>query len=135
MRGYFLPVLEYQVFFSKPLKQISQNFTPNCCSTNNYKTINSSDIAFLVSEDGLTFATLFNKQKHIVDYSIADLARQMDTSYFFQINRKIIVNIESVVKIHSWFNSRLKVEVNPPIGEDIIVSRERVKSFKEWLDK
>jgi len=101
----------------------------------NYKIINSNDIAFMFSEDGLTFATIFNKQKHIVDYSIADLTTQMDPAAFFQINRKIIINIESVVKIHSWFNSRLKVEVNPPIDEDIIVSRERVKSFKEWLDK
>ena len=39
----------------------------------NYNTINSSDIAFLASEEGITFATLFNKQKYIVDYSIVEL--------------------------------------------------------------
>jgi len=100
-----------------------------------YKTINSSDIAFLESEDGVTFATLFNKQKYIVDYSIADLSKQMDASSFFQINRKIIVNIESVEKINSWFNSRLKIKINPSMDDDIIVSRERVKSFKQWLNR
>ncbi len=100
-----------------------------------YKTINSSDIAFLESEEGLTFATLFNKQKYIVDYSIADLSNQMDATSFFQINRKIIVNIESVKKITSWFNSRLKIKLDPPAKEDIVVSRERVKGFKQWLDR
>ena len=101
----------------------------------NYLSINSHDIAFLFSEDGVTFATLFSKQKYIVDYSIADLSKQMDTSSFFQINRKIIINIESVDKINSWFNSRLKVRINPPMDDDIIVSRDRVKSFKQWLDR
>ena len=97
--------------------------------------INSSDIAYLVSEDGITFATLFNKKKHIVDYSIVELSKQMDAYTFFHINRKIIINNESVIKINSWFNSRLKLQLNPSHNEDIIVSRERVKSFKEWLDR
>ena len=100
-----------------------------------YNTIVSSDIAYLVSEDGVTFATLFNNKKYIVDYSIVDLSNLMDSYSFFNINRKIIINIESVKKINSWFNSRLKIEVNPPVADDIIVSRERVSSFKQWLDK
>ena len=104
-------------------------------SGDSYTTIASGDIAYLVSEDGITTATLFNKQKHIVDYSIVDLSKQMDSYLFFNINRKIIINIESVVKINSWFNSRLKIEVKPAFIDDIIVSRERVKSFKEWLDR
>lgn len=104
-------------------------------SGDNYNSIKSSDIAYFVSEDGVTVATLFDKRKHIVDYTIAELSEQMDSSDFFQINRKIIINIESVIKIHSWFNSRLKVEINLPMDEEIIVSRERVKSFKEWLDR
>jgi len=27
------------------------------------------------------------------------------------------------------------LQLNPPSEKDIIVSRERVKSFKEWLDR
>jgi len=101
----------------------------------NYNTINSSDIAFLASEEGITFATLFNKQKYIVDYSIVELSKEMETADFFQINRKMIINISSVKKINSWFNSRIKLELTPSTEEDIIVSRERVSSFKQWLDK
>lgn len=100
----------------------------------NYLTINSNEIAYIISEDGLTFATLFNEEKYIVDYSIVDLSKQMDSSQFFQINRKLIININSVKTINSWFNSRLKVEINPSMNIEIIVSRERVKRFKKWLD-
>lgn len=100
----------------------------------NYLPISSDDIAYLISEDGLTFATLFNKERYIVNYSIVELAKQMDTSSFFQINRKMIVNIKSVKKLSSWFNSRLKLTLIPPQNEDAVVSRERTTSFKEWLD-
>jgi DNA-binding LytR/AlgR family response regulator len=59
----------------------------------------------------------------------------MDSDTFFRINRKVIVNISSVTKISTWFNSRLKLQLNPPVGEDIVVSRERVKDFKTWLGR
>ena len=101
----------------------------------NYQTINSLEIAFFESEDGITFATLFNKQKNIVDVSISELSKQLDTNKFFQINRKVIINIESLDKMTSWFNSRLKIKIVPPMENDFIVSRERVKGFKQWLDK
>lgn len=125
---------------NKLLKEIinKKEFTPKkrflVKIGDNYSSINSSDIAYIISEDGLTFATLFNQKKYIVDYTIVDLSKQMDTAEFFQINRKMIVNISSVKKINSWFNSRLKLEVSPGIEGDIIVSRERVNGFKQWLD-
>ena len=122
------------------LKEIISNNKPTAKKRfliktgDNYITINSNDIAYIISDEGLTFITLFNNRKYIVEYSIVDLSKQMDTLHFFQINRKIIINIESVSKINSWFNSRLKVEINPPIKDEIIVSRDRVKNFKQWLD-
>jgi len=100
----------------------------------NYLPINSDDIAYLISEEGLTFATLFTKERHIVNYSIVDLAKQMDPSSFFQINRKMIVNVKSVKKISSWFNSRLNIALSPSYEGDVVVSRERAGSFKEWLN-
>lgn len=47
----------------------------------------------------------------------------------------MILRIDSVVKIHTFFNGRLKLEiVNQDPKEEIFVSRERVQAFKEWLD-
>ena len=100
----------------------------------NFLPISSDDIAYLISEDGLTFATLFNKERYIVNYSIVELAKQMDESSFYQINRKMIVSIKSVKKLSSWFNSRLNLTLAPPHESDAVVSRERTGSFKEWLD-
>jgi len=104
-------------------------------SGDNYMNINSSDVAYLLSEDSVTFAVLFTGKRYIVNNTITELSEQMDPDRFFRANRKFILNIESVKKISSWFNSRLKIKLNPIVNEDVIVSRERVKDFKKWLDR
>jgi DNA-binding LytR/AlgR family response regulator len=104
-------------------------------SGDNYMNINCNEIAYLLSEDSVTFAVLFSGKRHIVNNTITELSEQMDPESFFRINRKFILNIDSVQKISSWFNSRLKLQLNPPAGEDVVVSRERVKDVKQWLDR
>ena len=104
-------------------------------SGGNYSIVNSHEIAYFISEQSITFAVLFVGKKHIVDHTIAELSELMDPDVFFRISRKVIVSIESVVKISNWFNSRLKLRLKPSAEEDIIVSRERVKDFKEWLNR
>ncbi|NCB07085.1 MAG: LytTR family transcriptional regulator, partial [Bacteroidia bacterium] len=69
------------------------------------------------------------------DYSVDQLSEILDNVLFFQINRKYIVNAESIRNIHTWFNSRFKIELMPKTAEDIIVSRERAKEFRQWLDR
>ncbi len=125
-KGLLEEILKKKTFTPKKrfLVKIGDNFLP----------ISSDDIAYLISEDGLTFATLFNKERYIVNYSIVELAKQMDESSFHQINRKMIVSIKSVKKLSSWFNSRLNLTLAPPHEGDAVVSRERTSSFKEWLD-
>ncbi len=74
-------------------------------------------------------------QKNIVDVSISELSKQPDAFKFFQINRMVFINIESLDKMSNWFNSRLKIKIIPPMENEFIVSREQVIFFKQWLDK
>jgi two-component system response regulator LytT len=99
----------------------------------NYKIIRTADIAYLLSDGGLTFACLFDGKKYPLDQPLAELTDELDESDFFRINRNCIVNSKSIQKISSWFNSRLKIELLPKPDVEIIVSRERVKEFKNWL--
>jgi two-component system response regulator LytT len=96
--------------------------------------VNTKDIAFFVSEDGLTLAYLFDKKRHFINHSIEELAQLVNPSDFYQVNRKIIVNLEAIKTVKTYFNRRLLVEVAPPYIEDVLVSKDRVKGFKEWLD-
>ncbi|MCE4565950.1 response regulator transcription factor [Maribellus sp. CM-23] len=100
-----------------------------------YRSVKSEEIAWLIYDDGLTFAVTFGNARFPVNFSIDQLSALLDNDLFFQVNRKYIINIESIKNIHTWFNSRLKLDIAPKPAEDIIVSRERVRDFKLWLDK
>jgi DNA-binding LytR/AlgR family response regulator len=54
---------------------------------------------------------------------------------FFRINRKAIIHINQIQKVVSYFNSRLKLQMQHLEGDDAIVSRDRVGDFKAWLDR
>ncbi len=96
--------------------------------------IKTEDIAYFVSEDGFTRAYLFDKKKHFVHHTIDELAQLVNPVDFFQINRKIIVNLEAIQEVKAYFNRRLLVDLIPPYIDDVLISKERVKSFKLWLD-
>ncbi len=100
-----------------------------------YRSVKSEDIAWFMYDEGVTFAFTFENTRFPVNYSIDQLSEVLEPDNFFQINRKYAVNFESIRNIHSYFNSRLKLEIVPKPSEDIVVSRERVKGFKAWLDR
>lgn len=100
-----------------------------------YKTVESKDISHFKSEDGLTVVHTFQKERHLMETSINSLIGELDAAQFFQINRKFIISIHAIKTIRQWFNGRLKIELSAPESEEIIVSRERAKDFKDWLNR
>lgn len=92
------------------------------------------DISYFYSDDGLLCAKTINGKRHILDYTLDQLEQVLDPSQFFRINRKIITRINAINKIHTYFNSRLKLELLPKTELEVIVSRDRVGGFKKWLD-
>ncbi|MBC9795627.1 LytR/AlgR family response regulator transcription factor [Sinomicrobium weinanense] len=100
-----------------------------------YRSVNTGEIAYFKSESRLTTAYTFSGEKHIVDPSVNKLAQELDASVFFQVNRKFILNISAIGSIKQWFSNRLKLTLNVGERENIIVSRDRVKYFKAWLDQ
>ena len=96
--------------------------------------IMAKDTMNFKSEDGLVFLTVNGGKRFIVDYTIEQLEELLNPKFFFRINRKTIVNIDSVVKAQAYFNGRLKIEAKELLGDDYtLISRERVNDFKKWL--
>ncbi len=93
------------------------------------------ETAYLYSEDGLTFLMdIFNK-RHLLNTTLDAVEGELDPNEFFRISRKQIVHIDCVRKIQPHFNHRLVVQTQPSSKVEAIVSRERVKDFKGWLDR
>lgn len=98
------------------------------------KQINTEDIAYFIFNDGMCWAVTFAKNRLPVDYSLEEIEQMFDPDLFFRINRKFIVRPESIEKIHTYFNNRLKLQLRPDPETEVLVSRERVSDFKTWLD-
>jgi len=97
--------------------------------------IKSEEIQHFISEDGLVLITTDKGKRFVIDYTLDNLETLISPDVFFRINRKVIVNINSIQKVSSYFNSRLKLNTSALTDDDSIVSRERVNDFKLWLDK
>ncbi len=97
--------------------------------------IKSNDITYFIAEDGIVLLVTKLGKRYSVDYTLDQLEQLIDVSLFFRINRKVLLHIESVKKVSSYFNSRYKITTDFLLEDDSIVSRERVGDFKLWLDQ
>ncbi len=95
--------------------------------------IKLENISCFYSFEKGTFIQTNDDRNYIIDYSLDDLLLKLDPKKFYRVNRKYIINIEAIKDIISYTNSRLKIKLKTTIAEDIIVSRERVKEFKDWI--
>lgn len=98
------------------------------------KSIPVEDIQFFYSLDKATFLCTSDFKTYIVDYSLDRISEMIDEHRFFRINRKYILSNQSIADIVFYSNSRLKIKLKKPDEESIIVSRDKVPAFKEWLD-
>jgi len=96
--------------------------------------VKAKDIAYIYFLDGLTWVTTMTNQKVPLDYSLDQMEKFLDKQLFFRINRKLIVHIDSIKKITTYYNSRFVIQLYPAIDVEAIISRERVVSFKAWLE-
>ena len=99
-----------------------------------FKYLTISEVAYFLSDGGLTFLIDKTGKRFVIDDKMDALAESLDPHLFFRINRKFIIGENAVSKISNYFNSRLKLELSPASKEEVIVARERVQEFKKWLN-
>jgi two-component system LytT family response regulator len=73
----------------------------------------------------------FDNNTPLIYKSLAQVEEKLPTEVFFRANRQQVININHVKKVVSWFNGKLKIEMNS--GEEIEISRRQSYLFKEQL--
>ncbi len=97
--------------------------------------VETRDIAYFYADGRLSYFVTWNKQKYIVDYTIEDLEQMLDPQQFYRANRGFILHIKSIAQIHNYFNGKLKLELQPHMDKEVLISREKATEFKEWMGK
>ncbi len=101
-----------------------------------YRTLLVSEIAFLYTENRITYAQLCNDNQSVVlPQTLEELEQQLDPKQFFRANRQYIIHIDSIQHIFNHFNGKLKVELKRFPETEILISREKASVFKQWLDR
>ena len=98
------------------------------------KIINTDEVECFYSQDKGTFAATIDGRNYVLDTTLENLEEELSPKQFFRVSRKFYVHINHIKDIISYTNSRLKIKLNHYNEQEIIVSRERVKSFKLWLE-
>ena len=95
--------------------------------------IPTGDISIFFAEGRTAYLVTNAGKKFIVDFKLEDLENLLNPESFFRVNRSVIVGINAIQDVLVYSNSRLKITPKSAFDQEIIVSRERVASFKDWF--
>ena len=97
------------------------------------KMINIEEVECFYSENKGTYLHTFDNRDYLLDNTLEQLETELDPKDFYRVSRKFIIPMKGIKEIQLYSNSRLKVILPTYKDDEVIVARERVNDFKEWL--
>ena len=97
------------------------------------KAIEIQDIAYFYIESKVTLLRTFEGKSYAADQNLDQLEQILDPEVFFRVNRQMIVHIRGIEQMYAYSKSRVKIDLTPPLDQEVIVSADRSPHFKRWL--
>jgi two-component system, LytTR family, response regulator LytT len=88
---------------------------------------------FFSSSDKQTKLITKELKHYPLDIPLEKIEEDLDPKQFFRANRQFLVTYSSVTAVHTYFNGKLKIHLRGTDSE-VIISKEKAGSFKEWLN-
>lgn len=92
------------------------------------------NIAYFLKEDNGVVACDFSGKKYNLSYTMQQLESCLDPAGFFRVNRQYIINFKAIKNIYTSFLSKMRVSLKGCDDCNIIVSRDRSRGFREWIE-
>lgn len=99
------------------------------------KAIPVEEVLYFFSQEKMTYLQTQAGKHFIIDYPLDQLEEMVNPAAFFRISRKYIVRLSAIDDIITYSSSRLKLKLKHSDDSDVLVSRDRVTDFKQWLDQ
>lgn len=96
----------------------------------NLKIVQTHEVSCFYSENKIVYLQT-QERSYPSDFTLDELEEVLDEKKFFRVNRQFIINSDFIKNIHTSPNYKVDLEFQPQ--EEITVSRDRVKDFKDWL--
>jgi two-component system response regulator LytT len=97
------------------------------------KVISIEEIECFFSENKGTYIHTFDNRNYLLESTLELLEVELDPAVFFRVSRKFIIPLKAIKDILIYSNSRLKVILPSYKEDEVIVSREKVSDFKNWI--
>ncbi len=98
------------------------------------KVIATDEIECFFSENKGTYIHTFDNRNYLIETTLELLEQELDPKDFYRISRKFIIPLKAIKEIVVYSNSRLKLILPSYKEDEVIVSREKVSDFKNWID-
>jgi len=98
------------------------------------RSFKAEQISLFYADGRDVFILLKEGNQYIIDYKMEELQELLNPEQFYRINRSFIVNINAINGVILHSNSRLKIDLSQVFERELIVSREKVGSFKDWFN-
>ena len=98
------------------------------------KLVPIEDIECIYSENKGTYLHTTEGRNFLIDQTLEQLENELHPELFFRVNRTFYVNIHAIKDMVNYTNSRLKIKLHTYNEQEVVVARERVKDFKNWLE-
>jgi len=132
LKDYFTARYQNLLDYQKGDKKFKERFLVK--RGKEYASIKVEDIAFFYATHKLVCLVEKEGSKFIMDNSLSEIEKQVDSFYFFRANRKYLVHKKSIKKIVSLPKSRLLLELAPVSPGELIVSSDNSSDFKTWMN-
>lgn len=96
----------------------------------NLKVVSINEVSCFYSENKIVYLQT-KERNYPTDFTLDELENVLESSKFFRVNRQFIISSDHIKNIYTSPNYKVELEFQP--NEEITVSRDRVKEFKDWL--
>ena len=97
------------------------------------KVISIEEVECFYSENKGTYIHTLDNRDYLIDSTLEVVEAEINPKEFYRVSRKFIVPLKAVKEIQVYSNSRLKIILPTYKDDEVIVARERVGDFKEWI--
>lgn len=97
------------------------------------KVISIDEVECFYSENKGTYIHTLDNRDYLIDSTLEVVEAEINPKEFYRVSRKFIVPLKAVKEIQVYSNSRLIIKLPTYKDDEVIVARERVGGFKEWI--
>jgi len=90
------------------------------------------NIAIFYIENESTYLITFDNTKHSISKTLEELDKITSTS-FYRVNRQNLINRKAIREVSQYFARKLSISLTIPFAEKILIRKEKMTDFLNWL--